>query len=125
MFRSRPVSLALVGLFVWVTGCTSYRQIALSEINTYEKVRVTTVVGEEETIQYPRIEGDSIRGQVRDYSRSRYYPDPVMSFALEDVRTLEGSSNDATKTAIVLVAVVGALIVGLVLIGESIEGSMM
>lgn len=31
MFRSRPVSLTLVGLFVWTTACTSYRHIGMGE----------------------------------------------------------------------------------------------
>ena len=32
MLRNRPVSLALVGLFVWITGCTSYKQIDIGEL---------------------------------------------------------------------------------------------
>ena len=64
MFRNRPVSLALVGLFVWLTACTSYKQIGLSEDADHGKVRVTLTDGERETIHDPRVEADSIRGRV-------------------------------------------------------------
>jgi len=46
VFRNRPVSLALVGLFVWVTGCTSWTQIGVSEVADHGKVRVTLTDGE-------------------------------------------------------------------------------
>ena len=48
MYCSRPASLALVGLFIWLTGCTSYKQIQLSEVSDYGKVRVTQTDGERE-----------------------------------------------------------------------------
>ena len=63
MYRSRPVSLALVGLFIWLTGCTSYKQIQLSEVSDYGKVRVTRTDGERETFSDPRVEADSIKGK--------------------------------------------------------------
>ena len=62
MFRSRPVSLALVGLFVWVTACTSYRQIEIGEVADHGKIRVTTTDGQRETMHNPRVEADSIKG---------------------------------------------------------------
>lgn len=64
MFRSRGGSLALVGLLVWVTGCTSYTQIQLDKVADHGKVRVTTIDGERETVHSPRVEADSIKGQV-------------------------------------------------------------
>ena len=63
MYRSRPVSLALVGLFLWVTGCTSYHQIELAEVTDHGKVRVTLTDGERETVHDPVVEADSIRGK--------------------------------------------------------------
>jgi len=61
VFRSRPVSLALVGLFVWVTACTSYRQIEIGEVADHTKVRVTLTDGETETIHEPWVEANSLR----------------------------------------------------------------
>ena len=46
MFRSCPVSLALVGLFVWVTGCSSYKQIQTADVADHSKVRVTLTGGQ-------------------------------------------------------------------------------
>jgi hypothetical protein len=63
VFRSRPVSLALVGLFVWVTGCSTHTQIGIDEIADHGKVRVTLIDGERETIHDPWVEGDSIRSE--------------------------------------------------------------
>ncbi len=62
MIRSRPVSIALVGLFLWLTGCSSYTQIELGEIADHGKVRVTTTDGDRTTIHNPRVEADSIKG---------------------------------------------------------------
>jgi len=61
--RSRLVSLALVGLFVCVTGCQSYKQIELSEVADHGKVRVTMTDGERATIRDPRVEADVITGR--------------------------------------------------------------
>ena len=60
MFRSRPVSLALVGLFVWVTGCHSYKQIELAEMADCGKVRVTLTDGSQIIQTDVTVEGDSI-----------------------------------------------------------------
>ena len=62
MIRSLAVSLALVGLFVWLTACSSYSQIGLAEVADHGKVRVTTTDGERETIRDPAVEADSIKG---------------------------------------------------------------
>ena len=62
MHRSRPISLALIGMFVWLTACTSYKQIGIGEVADHEKVRVTTTDGQRETMHNPRVEADSIKG---------------------------------------------------------------
>ena len=41
MYRNRLVSLVLVGLFVWLTGCSTYTQIAPGEVADHGRVRVT------------------------------------------------------------------------------------
>ena len=61
MFRNRAVSLALVGLFLWLSGCTSYRQIEVGEVSHHAKVRVTFTDGERETLDNPWVDGDSIK----------------------------------------------------------------
>ena len=67
MSCNRPVSLALVGLFMWVTACTSYKQIEIGEVADHTKVRVTLTDGERETIHEPWVEANSIRST---YSQS-------------------------------------------------------
>ena len=62
MFRSRSVSLALIGMFVWLTACTSYKQIQVADVADHKKVRVTTTDGQRETMHNPRVEADSIKG---------------------------------------------------------------
>ncbi|MFC1530660.1 hypothetical protein ACFL5T_00140 [Gemmatimonadota bacterium] len=66
MFRNRPTSLALIGMFVWLTACTSYKQIQVADVADHGKVRVTTSDGERETIHEPRVEADTIKGQVNE-----------------------------------------------------------
>jgi len=63
VFRSRPASLALVGLFVWPTGCSTYTQIEPAEVADHYQVRVTTTDGERQTIKNPRVEADRITGE--------------------------------------------------------------
>ena len=60
MFRSRPVSLALVGLFLWLTGCTTWQQIELGEMADHDKVRVTLADGERVVLTEDEIAADSI-----------------------------------------------------------------
>ena len=60
MFRNRPVSLALVGLFVWVTACASYKQIEPAQVADYDEVRVTFSDGEQLGLKDVTVEGDSI-----------------------------------------------------------------
>lgn len=64
MKRSRAVTLALVGLFVWATACHSYKQIEIGELAEHGKVRVTRTGGDRETVHDPRVDADSIKGQV-------------------------------------------------------------
>ena len=122
MFRNRLVSLALVGLFVWLIGCSSYTRIEPGEVADHEHIRVTTTDGQRRDIYYPVVEADSIKGQLADRD-SRYYPAPIYASSLEQVSKLESAHGDAAKTggAVVLVgagvvaAVFGFLLLGLAL----------
>lgn len=97
MYHSRPVSLALVGLFIWVTGCTSYKQIQLSELSDYGKVRVTRADGERATFSDPRVEADSIKGK------------ESAAIPLDQVVEVEAKKKDLAST-LVLVGVGAAIV---------------
>ena len=123
MIRSRPVSLALVGLFVWVTACTSSKQIQLGEVADHGKVRVTTTDGERETVHDPRVEADSIKGRgkmVGGGSRDRVRV-PI-AIPLDQVVDLEAVGTDEIGTVLTVVGVfVGAVLV-LVAVAYAAEG---
>ena len=91
MYRRRPVSLALVGLFVWVTGCSSYSVIPVGDISDHGKVRVTLIDGERETIHDPWVEGDSIRSE------------DAQALPLDQVVGLEAVGIDEVGTVVLLV----------------------
>ena len=97
MFRNRPVSLALVGLFVWVTGCTYHSQLVLDEVDQYGKVHVTTPTGLE-TLYEPTVVSDTLTGLTED-GEGRAIP-------LKDVLKLEASGTNVAGT--VTLAVLGA-----------------
>ena len=103
MLRSRPVSLALVGLFVWQTGCYNYTPIRPDEVGYYGKVRVWTIDGEREVISDPRVEADSIKGN------------DVSTIALIRVAEIEAVSLDVVRTVITVGGIVwGAIALGYV-----------
>ena len=98
--RCRPVSLALVGLFVWVTACSSYSQIGLSEIADHGKVRVTTTDGDRTTVHNPRVEADSIKGE------------DAGAIPVDEVVKLEAVGTDEVGTVFTVLGVfVGVLVV--------------
>ena len=99
MFRSRPVLLALVGLFVWVTGCRSYSQIELSEVADHGKVRVTLTDGENATIRDPRVEADSIKGLAENNKALGVSQDRApWAIPLDQVAALEAVGTDDVGT---------------------------
>lgn len=103
MKRSRPVSLALVGLFVWVTGCTSHRVIPVEEVAQHGKVRITLVSGERETFRDPWIDGDSIKGRV-------YLPPAV--YGLDEVAGVEAVGTDEVGTFFTALGLLAVVLVG-------------
>ena len=94
MKRKRAVSLALVGLFVWTTGCTSYKQIELGEVADYGKVRVTRTDGARETLYDPEIVTDSIRAHEKPEYERDYY-DPIVVVPMNQVGELEAVGSSA------------------------------
>jgi len=67
--RSRPVSLALVGLFVWQTGCTSFYHIPPATVVDYDEVEVRLYDGSKVKLVEPSFDGDSIRGLAKPNRR--------------------------------------------------------
>jgi len=96
VFRNRPVSLALVGLFVWVTGCTSWTQIGVSEVADHGKVRVTLTDGEQETVYDPWVEADSLKGHQHI---------ETLAIPLDRVASLESHSTNEVGTIALAVGV--------------------
>ena len=99
LHRSRPVSLALVGLFLWLNGCT-YTQIELADIGEHGKVRVETAAGEAMTLHEPWVEADSIKGRDGE------------AIAISDVTELEavGTSSMVWAFPLGVAVVAGALV---------------
>jgi len=101
--RSRRVSLALVGLCAWVTACTSYSRIELSEVADCGRVRVTKTDGERQTIREPELDSEVIRGIERDERRVRIIP-------VDSIATVERPGINWPLTAgLTVLAVGGAL----------------
>jgi hypothetical protein len=117
VFRSRPVSLALVGLFVWVTACTSYKQIEVGEVSHHGKVRVTLTDGERETLRDPWVDGDSIKAytseSVGNLGPQQRVTD-ILAIPLDQVAELGAVSTDEVGTVFTvlgILVVAGALMV--------------
>ena len=106
MFRNRPVSLALVGLFVWVTACTSYKQIEPAEVADYDEVRVTLTDGAQRDFYRATVEADSLKGRL-DTEGTAVYGIP-----LDQVSAVEVGGTSAGKTILLVVGVtLGAMVV--------------
>ena len=114
--RSRPVSLALVGLFLWVTACTSYRQIEISEVPDHGKVRVTSVSVGSSVVRNPAIEADSIKGTVGDYD---------YAIPLAGVEQVEAVGTDEVGTVFTVLGVGVLALAVVVAIGCAVEGCSM
>jgi hypothetical protein len=100
VFRNRPVSLALVGLFVWVTACSTYTQIELQDVGNHGKVRVTTTDGDRIDYYHPRVETDSIKGRAGADS------DLVYAIPLERVVVIEEGGSAPGKTIGLVVGII-------------------
>lgn len=103
MTRKRSTSLLLIGLFLWVTACTSYKQIGIGEVADHGKVRVTLASGERETLHDPWVEADSIKGHEHIETHA---------FQLDQVTGIEAvSTNEVATVFTVLGIAVGVLVI--------------
>lgn len=116
MFRNRAVSLALVGLFLWTTACTSYQQIEPSKVADHGQVRVTTIDGAKHKVYNPAVEADSIRGRIKESARigGSRWSDSVFVVPLESVTEIAVAGTNEVATPLL---VLGGIAVTLVLIG--------
>jgi len=109
MYRNRPVSLALVGLFVWVTACTSYKQIGVGEVADHGTVRVTFTDGERETLHDPWVEGDSIKARtgetVGDLGALARVDYTTVAFPLDQVAELGAVGTDEVGSVFTVLGV--------------------
>jgi len=122
MYRNRPVSLVLVGLFVWVTACTSYTQIELAEVADHGKVRVTLTDGERATIRESRVEADSIKGLAEKNKALGVNQDRApWAIPLDQVAALEAVGTDEVATVFTVLGVV--VLVGAVLLTACLGSS--
>ena len=112
MVRSRPVTLALVWLFLWATGCSTYTQIEPGGVADHGKVRVTTTDGYRQTVRDPWVEADSIRAHEKPEYERDYY-DPIAVIPLDQVSTLEAVGTNEVGTVLVIVGVVAVVFVGI------------
>jgi len=125
VIRNRPVSLALVGLFVWVTACTSYRQIEVAEVADYDLIELTTTSGEEVKIHRATVEQDSLRGQIQEAGRigGPVWGDTI-AIPLSQVETVRVIEADTGGTVAVLVLVpVGMLAIAAMAYGIACSGN--
>ena len=122
MFRNRPVALALAGLFVWLTACTSYKQIEVGEVSHHAKVRVTFTDGERETLRDPWVDGDSIKAytseSVGDLGPLRQRVTSTVSFPLNQVAELGAVSKDEVGTVFTVLGIAAGvfIVVGSILV---------
>ena len=104
MFRNRTFSLALVGLFAWVTGCSSYTHIGLGEVTDHGKVRVTTTDGERDILYDPELVTDSVKGHEKAESERDYY-DRIVVIPIDQVSTVEAVGTDEVGTILTVLGV--------------------
>ena len=104
MFRSRPVSLALVALFVWMTACSSYKQIELNEVADYGEVRVTLTDGERIVVPQDAFTADSFYIW-KEYEPNSHHEVRVWH-TLDDVTVFEARQHDRTKTVLFVFGVI-------------------
>ena len=109
MFRSRPVSLALVGLFVCSTGCHYYRPVELGEVADQGKVRVTTTDGERDILYDPELVADSLTGHENRASQ-RDDSDRIVVIPVDQVTAVETVRSDPVASVLIGAAILAAAI---------------
>jgi len=97
--------LALVGLFVWLTGCSTYTQIEPSEVADHGMVRVTLTDGDSQELWDPTLRGDGIWGRLEKYGKTTVIP-------VDSVAKVEYPDTDSRPVmgVVALVAVLAVIV---------------
>ena len=107
MKRSRPVSLALVGLFLWVTGCTRYQEIEFPDVVAYDEVRVTTKDLNRRLLFEPSLDGDELRGYS---SRDTAAGEEQWVIPVDGVARIEARQDDTAGTVVLAMLGLGLVV---------------
>ena len=105
MFRNRAVSLALAGLFVWVTACTKWVPLEppySPSLEEYGKLRITNERGVPVVFREPLLQGDSVRGTVVTSYWERgdlKHTEATAAIPMDSVRKIEKRGTDIAATA--------------------------
>ena len=106
MIRDRSASLALVALFLWLTGCSAYSRITPDQVAEHGSIRVTLRNGEQATIHGPRFEADSIVGWD---DRNDELDLTLGAYSLSEVSRIEAPDPDGMSTGATILAIVVGL----------------
>ena len=104
MFRNRPVSLALVGLFVWSSACTKWVPMEPpypQSLEEYGKLQITNERGVPVVFREPYLQGDSVRGTVVTSYWERgdlKHTEATAAIPMDSVRKIEKRGTDAAAT---------------------------
>ena len=96
--RSRPASLALVGIFLCGTACTSYKQIEPGSIGSNDIVLVILADETELRIGQSTLEADTLRG-TQYYEFGRATRTKTVAIPLDQVAEFQQREFDPFETA--------------------------
>jgi len=117
VFRNRPVSMALVGLFLWSSACTKWVPLEppySPPQEEYGKLRVTNERGVPVVLEEARLEADSVWGTMVSSYWERgdlKHTEAAAAIPLESVQKIEKRGTDATATVGLVVGITAVLIV--------------
>ncbi len=118
MYRSRPVSLGLVGLFLWSSACTKWVPLEPPYpqwLEEYGKLQITNERGVPVVFREPQLKGDSVWGTVVTSHWEHgdlKHSERVAAIPVESVQKIEKRGSDAATTITLWVGV--GLLAGLI-----------
>jgi len=124
--RCRPVSLLLVGLFLWSSACTKWVPLEppyTPSQTEYGKLRITNERGVPVELKEPRLESDSVWGTMVESYWERgdlKHRSSRVAIPMESVQKIEKRGGDGVATIGLVVGIVG----GLGLISAAVGGDM-
>ena len=116
--RSRPISMMLVGLFLWSSACTKWVPLEPPYAplqGDYDKLQITREGGSQVVLKEPRLESDSVWGTVVSSHWDRgdlKHTEHDTVIPIESVVKIEKRGTDALATVGLAVGIIG--VVGLI-----------